>query len=127
VQEIFEFPLPPTLNDQINDARKHWTVSAKSKEFWTNQIALLCYGKQQFPGKVWVECHFYLKSFGRDPDNVLASLKYVFDGMVQAGILVNDNLNIIQSPLIPFFKKGKDCVTIIVSDKSLFEEVYDGN
>lgn len=101
----FKFPLPPTLNEQINIARNNRYGSAKEKEKWTNDIATLAQEQNQpvFPGKVWMQFIYYLKNSRRDPDNVSASRKYILDGLVQAGIIVNDNLQIIQSPIIESF------------------------
>ncbi|HEY9824856.1 MAG TPA: hypothetical protein V6D19_05370 [Stenomitos sp.] len=101
----FRFPLPPCLNEQINIARNNRYGSAKEKEKWTNDIAALAKKQNQssYPGKVWMQFIYYLKNSRRDPDNVSASRKYILDGLVQAGIIVNDNLQIIQSPIIESF------------------------
>ena len=119
----FRFPLPPTLNDQINIARNNRYGSAKEKEKWTNDIALLCLeqSKHRFPGQVWMQFIYYLKNSRRDPDNVSASRKYILDGMVQAGIIINDNLQIIQSPIIESFivsepGRGKDKIKILTDE-----------
>lgn len=101
----FRFPLPPCLNEQINIARNNRYGSAKEKEKWTNDIAALALSQSQsaFPGKVWMQFIYYLKNSRRDPDNVSASRKYILDGLVKAGIIINDNLQIIQSPIIESF------------------------
>lgn len=121
--ETFNFPLPPTLNNQINLARSHWSKSSSVKKEWTNKIALLSRNKTQFTGKVWLEFTWYVKSFARDADNISASAKYIMDGLVKAGIIKNDNLTIIQSPVVHWYKKGDDYVIINISDKTIFEEV----
>lgn len=39
-----------------------------------------------------VQCHFYFRdSRRRDTDNLLASMKSAFDGLVDAGVFVDDN------------------------------------
>lgn len=101
----FRFPLPPCLNEQINMARNNRYGSAKEKEKWTSDIAKLCLEQthHRFPGRVWMQFIYYLKNSRRDPDNVSASRKYILDGMVQAEIIINDNLQIIQSPIVESF------------------------
>jgi Holliday junction resolvase RusA-like endonuclease len=70
---------------------------------------------------------YYLKNSKRDPDNVSASRKYIMDGLVQAGIIANDNLEIIQSPIIesfvvntPKIKILTDEVVVKISDEFIY-------
>lgn len=119
----FRFPLPPCLNEQINIARNNRYGSAKEKEKWTRDIAKLAQEQNQriFPDKVWMQFIYYLKNSRRDPDNVSASRKYILDGLVKAGIIVNDNLQIIQSPIIECFVvsepgRGKDKIKILTDE-----------
>ena len=116
------YPLPPTLNDQINSARSHWSKSAATKKKWTNTIALLSKDLPQFPDKVWLELFYSVKTFARDADNISASRKFLMDGLVQAGVIRNDNLTIVQSPIIEWFERGKvDEVTIVISSRAIVE------
>jgi len=116
------YPLPPTLNDQINSARSHWSKSAATKKKWTNTIALLSKDLPKFPDKVWLELFYSVKTFARDPDNISASRKFLMDGLVMAGVITNDNLTIVQSPIIEWFEKGKvDQVTIVISSRAIVE------
>jgi len=116
------YPLPPTLNDQISSARSHWAKSAATKREWTETIALLSRDLPKFPSKVWIELFYSVKTFARDPDNISASRKFLMDGLVQAGVIKNDNLTIVQSPIIEWFEKGKvDQVTIVISSRAIVE------
>lgn len=129
--ETFQFDLPPTLNDQINSARNNRFANAQIKKVWTDAIAMSCQGKTKFPDKVWMEFSWYLKNSRRDPDNVQAAKKFILDGMVQAEIIVNDNLKIIQSPIIEFFYHGQvdgqklkdDFVIVRVSNKHIWKMI----
>ena len=116
------YPLPPTLTDQINSARSHWSKSAATKKKWTNTIAFLSKDLPVFPGPVWLELFYSVKTFARDPDNISASRKFLMDGLCQAGIIKNDNLTIVQSPIIEWFERGKeDEVTIVISSRPIVE------
>ena len=116
------YPLPPTLTDQINSARSHWSKSAATKKKWTNTIALLSIDLPKFPDKVWIELFYLVKTFARDPDNISASRKFLMDGLCQAGVIRNDNLTIVQSPILEWFERGKvDEVTIVISSRPIVE------
>ncbi|MEI2577780.1 hypothetical protein [Scytonema sp. PRP1] len=100
--------LPPTLNDQIDFARQSWQVSARQKKYWTAKIcrfASTCDVK--FSGQVWLEFHWYLKTFARDHDNVAAASKFIMDGLVAAAVIRNDNLCTISSPVVHYYHRAK--------------------
>jgi hypothetical protein len=100
--------LPPTLNEQIDLARSDWRASAGVKKTWTNKVADLTQTVDfSFDDKVWLEYHWHLKTFARDSDNVAAASKYILDGLVDAGIIINDNLMIIQSPVSHYYYRAK--------------------
>lgn len=120
--ERYEFPLPPTLNEIINIARQNRYASAKEKEYWTNYIAVLCRGRYKFPSEVWLEFTWRIKSKRRDPDNIAASAKFPLDSLVKAGILKNDNLTIIQSPVIHWYEKAlTDSCVLLIADCPIFK------
>jgi hypothetical protein len=109
IQEL-TFILPPTLNEQIDAARGSKWQSASLKKKWTKYVMNEC-SKQNsiaFEGRVWVYFTFSVKTFAFDPcENLPASLKYVLDGMVLAGVLKNDNLGIIQDTVQFWYEKTK--------------------
>lgn len=115
----FTSPLPPTLNEQIDIARGNRYKSAEIKKRWTNAIATECYNLPSFPGKVWLSFEWQVRTLARDPDNIAAAAKYLLDGMVAARVICNDNLTIIQSPVIHHYVKGADRVVVTISDKTL--------
>lgn len=124
MEYILELPLPPTLNEQINSARTHWTKSASVKKKWTKLIVDRCTDAPQFSGKLWIAFDWRVKNLGRDPDNIMASAKYIMDGLKNAGVITEDSLRVIQSPQIHNFTKSKeDGVTVRLSDS--FEMVID--
>ncbi|AFZ01532.1 hypothetical protein [Calothrix sp. PCC 6303] len=100
--------LPPALNEQIDLARSDWRASAAVKKTWTNKVANLTQKVNfSFNDKVWIEYHWHLKTFARDSDNVSAASKYILDGLVDAGIINNDNLVVIQSPVPHYYYRAK--------------------
>jgi Holliday junction resolvase RusA-like endonuclease len=118
--EKFVFPLPPTLNEIISTARSNIYASAKEKRAWTNTIAVECFGRKQFPDRVWIEFVWKIKNFRRDPDNISAAAKFVMDGLVEGGIIQDDSLKFIMSPVLHWYKKGEDVVEIRVADHPIW-------
>lgn len=122
---IFELtmPLPPSMNEIINQARSGWQASAGLKKYWTNLIGEFvkecgfC-----LDGAVWIEFHWYLKNFGRDSDNVAAAAKFIMDGLVTGQAIRNDNLTVIQSPVVHYYQRssGDDGVLLRLSQSPDF-------
>lgn len=106
---IFELtmPLPPSMNEIINQARSGWQASAGLKKYWTNLIGEFV-RECEFclDGAVWIEFHWYLKNFGRDSDNVAAAAKFIMDGLVTGQAIRNDNLTVIQSPVVHYYHRS---------------------
>ena len=119
----FIAPIPPTLNQQINLNRTHWAKGASSKKQHTQTIALIArsYALKPFPGNVWLDFHWQVKSFACDPDNVAGASKFIMDGLVNAGILTKDSLMVIQSPVIHRYSRGKNEVIVTMSDRPIWE------
>lgn len=115
------YPLPPSLNEIVNEARSHWRKGARQKKAITGEVEVLSYGVPPFEGKVWLSFLWKVKSFGRDPDNTSAGAKFILDGLVAAGVLPKDNLTIIQSPFVHWFERGDDEVEVTISDQPIFE------
>ncbi len=116
MKATLRIPLPPTLNDQIRANRGNKYLANKTKQQWSEIVGQACYYQElpSFTNNVWVLTDFYLKNFNRDPDNIEASLKYVFDAIQEycghnsdQPIITNDNLKVIQSPKISYFHRSK--------------------
>lgn len=118
------FPLPPTLNEIIKEARDNRYKSAKSKREWTNYVKECCKTiKIKFPGKVWIDVCFHTRTRMNDPDNLMAGLKPILDGLVKSSIIADDSISIIQSPVVQRFKttKGKNSVVLTFSNKPIYQ------
>ena len=100
----FKMPLLPTMNEIINTARSGWQPSNKLKKQWTNKIANFVKNCGfTLNDKIWIEFHWYLRNFGRDADNTAAAAKFIMDGLVSAKAIHNDNLTVIQSPVVHYY------------------------
>jgi hypothetical protein len=119
--ETFEFPLPPTLNEMIRTARGGWQASAKEKREWTELIASYCKGASQFKGKIWLEYVWRVKNLARDNNNIAAATKYIDDGLVEAGVIADDSLKYMQSPVCHWYvKSSEDMVTVRVANVPIY-------
>ena len=83
----------PSRNEAENKARTHWSCGASLKKDAT-QLVALCAKQQKiapYSGRVRLNCSFFEPNKKRDADNVFAGVKYILDGLVQAGVLPNDS------------------------------------
>lgn len=126
MRAVFICPLPPTLNDQIRLARGNRYDSASEKKKWDADIQKLIVEQKipRFPDKVWLLYEWRIKNFGRDPDNICGSAKYVNDGLKKAGVIVNDSLKYIYGYDSIFTKWHKDELKLIISDKPIIKKIF---
>lgn len=80
----------PTLNETNNSARTHWAVASKQKKEATDFVAWQVKGKAKITNPVMITFHWYYSS-RHDFDNIRSACKFILDGMVQAGVLKDDN------------------------------------
>jgi len=89
----------PGLNEVINSARgtkgRGSLVAASSqKKTWTSFVSVIIRTSNQnfemFTVPVFVDMFWVEEHKRRDPDNIVSAKKYIFDGMVQAGLIKND-------------------------------------
>lgn len=95
--------LPPTLNEIIGVARRNKFASAQLKRKWHERIGWLAKKMEPIKGKTYVECVWFVKNRRRDPDNICAATKYIWDTLVELGKLEDDSLFVIQSPVLHHF------------------------
>ena len=79
----------PGLNKIIDAAKSHYHVYRKLKEKNTNAVA---WSAKQLPTyeAVKLDITWYCKNRRRDPDNIASAVKFIYDGLVEAGIITND-------------------------------------
>jgi len=83
--------LPFQTQLSLND-RDHWAVAAKKKKPWREAAMVLARAARIPPcNRIRVELHYIPKQERRrDPDNLIACLKPLVDGLVDAGVVADD-------------------------------------
>ena len=89
----------PDLNQIIRIAKSHPMAYAKAKKVYTEAVAWECVGypKNQLEMPVDIVCTWITKDLRKDPDNISVGVKFILDGLVQAGILPDDRRKQINS------------------------------
>ena len=79
----------PSLNEIIDAAKQHYGSYSTMKKANTNAVA---WPAKKLPvyEAVELEVIWYCKNKRKDPDNIAAAVKFIFDGLVKAGRLKND-------------------------------------
>lgn len=115
---IFKIPFALTdLNTYINKERSNKYVGAKIKKENTNNVMLVTKhlkAVSSYPVDISIEWH----SNGRkDPDNLAFAIKFILDGLVKNGILVNDGQKQINSIYHTFVKSKEDYCIVDIKEK----------
>lgn len=79
-----------TLNEHDGANRRNRFLGAKMKHEMTDLVMWQVKGKPAISGPCILSFHWYYSSRA-DFDNIRFACKYVLDGMVKAGVLVDDN------------------------------------
>jgi crossover junction endodeoxyribonuclease RusA len=88
---VWELQLPFTRQLSLND-RQHWAVKMKHVKEWRDAAHVLARAAK-IPNcrRIKVELHYVPRTNQRrDPDNLVASLKPLVDGLVDAGVVADD-------------------------------------
>lgn len=93
----------PSRNEAEQKARTHWAVGAKLKKQYTEIVMLECKRQKLQPvtQRAVLSITFYEQDKRRDSDNVISGLKYILDGMIQAGVLKNDTRKHVELQINP--------------------------
>jgi len=79
------------LNTYINAERSNRFIGAKIKKEETERVAWETKKyKNKIKEPVWMRFDWFTKNERKDPDNVAFSKKFIFDGMVDAGVMEGD-------------------------------------
>lgn len=91
---VIEFPLPPKELSPNHTHNSHWTRTNKAKRKYQEAVAMLCKIKQVpvlLLDTAIVQATFYFPTAARrDRDNTDASLKSLWDVLVQHGLFRDD-------------------------------------
>jgi len=102
-----KFEIPgrlPGFNEIIETAKSgkgKYQPYAQMKEHYTTMIGWLAKRLPKFE-KVALIITWYEPNRHRDPDNIMAGQKFILDGLVESGIIPNDNQKHIQGILHRF-------------------------
>lgn len=80
----------PSLNEYINAERASRYKAAGLKKAYTDAAMYVASQYEPVHTPVAVKFTWHLKNGRKDPDNVAYAQKYIFDGLVAAGVLPND-------------------------------------
>lgn len=82
---------PIGLNEYINAERSNRNYAASIKRRETKKAKDAAQGIEQFKNPVWLHFKWVEPNGRRDIDNVAFAKKFILDGLVGAGVLVNDS------------------------------------
>jgi Holliday junction resolvase RusA-like endonuclease len=99
-ESVIEIIIPqlPKMPNQL--LRRHWSIVMNEKKKWHSLVALEVF-KEKDCTKLAFPCKQVILTLTRkstsqpDFDGLVGSFKYVIDGLVKAGVIVDDNANVI--------------------------------
>lgn len=98
----------------------HWSVRAGHAKKWKRAVWRQCWHLR--PPKPLAKAHVTLlrASAGRmDADNARSSLKAIMDGLVEAGIIVDDNPDVVGEPTLVPVKCARGCGHVVVTVREI--------
>ncbi len=101
-----------SLNEVINESKKHWTKYSKIKEHLTNSISIQCPGLNI---DYHIDIHFewHPKNKMKDHDNIAFNKKYILDAMVKKGTITTDTQKVVCDFKDSFIYDSKEDFVII--------------
>lgn len=79
----------PDMNEIIKVSKSHHMRYSSMKKQYTELITWIAKGKGKFK-KIDLEITWYCKNKRKDKDNISAGIKFILDGLVEAGVIEND-------------------------------------
>lgn len=82
----------PGFNEIVKAAKSHYHAYNNMKQDNTDLVA---WKSKKIPGKkkIFLNITWIEKNRRRDPDNIAAAVKFIWDGLVEAGVINNDGWN----------------------------------
>lgn len=115
-----------TLNEYVDGERRNRYIGAKIKKEQTDLCALYARmarnnGVEVKDYPIHVKFTWYCKDARKDPDNVAFAKKFIFDGMVKAGMIDNDNWKHTHGGFTDKFVVDKQFQGVVIEIKNLSE------
>ena len=118
----FTYPrLPP--REFSRNSREHWSVLNRVKDQVVSDIAGLLLETGWKPGIPWTKGHVTVEFVlpdrkRRDHDNLVTSMKPLYDALVTNGVLKDDDLDCIGVPIYTWrYEKGVSATEITVAER----------
>lgn len=80
----------PSMNEIVKESKRYKTAYNEMKQTATTLVKFSCQRLPIIRKKANFKITYYEKNRKRDPDNVAAAKKFIFDGLVAAKKLSND-------------------------------------
>lgn len=98
----------PGTNEIVNANRTNKHAGANQKKKWTGKVVKYCtYSKlKPVEGQIDLKITWYEPNMRRDKDNIMGSIKFIQDGLVDAGVIKNDGWKEIRK-IFPIFEVDK--------------------
>lgn len=80
----------PAMNEIIAAAKGHWGGYHSMKEDNTEYVRLKFLKAPKLEKPIEVTIRWITSNLKQDPDNLAAGQKFIFDGLVKAGVIPND-------------------------------------
>src|SRR3990167_2941520 len=132
---ILSLPWPPDELHPNKAVRLHWSVKAKARRMYREQVGWLAKEAQieqlkssTLKPPVIAQTTFFVPNRRRrDVDNLMASLKAAWDGIVDAGLMKYDNSNLLhhETPIVQYRPGAKFEVQIILTELLYNNRRYD--
>ena len=109
-----------TLNEYIKAERSGKYIGASIKKAETF-FCMVCAKNQLRPIEEYplvLDCMWYTKNKRKDPDGIAFAIKFILDGMQDAGIIVNDGQSQIKEINHKFGNDVNERVEITISDEA---------
>lgn len=87
----------PDLNQIIKASKAHWAAYNNMKREYTALVKLSAGRLPKIDKKADIIIRWFAKNKRKDPDNIAAGVKFLLDGLVEAGKLKNDGWNQVNS------------------------------
>jgi len=112
----------PSMNDIIDGSKTLIRVRGKrrtyqytkDKQWFSGKIADLCHLQRLVPmAKVGVQVVFREKRISRDPDNIIAGIKFILDGLTKAGVIRDDSFQYVKAISFGFEAEAEENQIIV--------------
>lgn len=106
----------PSLNDYVNECRKHPQAGAALKRKAQKMVtdAIMDEGIRPMETPITVDCIWCEPNTRRDKDNIRSGVKYILDGLVKAGIIPDDGWKHVKD-ITDFYEVDKKNPRVLVT------------